>query len=436
MISSVPGRMTPLWSAALLACGALLPAWAQDSTPALPPDATPTTTTAAAAGPRTAADLAEAVEAAWQRAAESREAEALRRRAEAGRIVVGSTWAAPPAFELSRREKRWDGGAGQGSETEAGLALPLWMPDQREARLAVSDAEGRLAGAAARAGRLQIAGRVREAAWRIAAEQALHETQAAQAGLFERLAQDVQRRVAAGDLARADALAAQAEWLDAQEALAGAIQRLTEARSQWRVLAGLDDVPVPPATSGAPQATPQALPSLHPDLQLAELTVEHAQRNLDAVRKDRRDPPELLLRLRRDAPGAVGGSQNSVGIGVRIPFGTDARNAPLQAAALSAADSAQLALARTRERLGAAEQMARSGLRAAEAQHDASRTRAALLRERAGLVQRSFDAGETPLPELLRVLSAAAQAEAALARRQAALGLAQARLQQALGILP
>ena len=70
------------------------------------------------------------------------------------------------------------------------------------------------------------------------------------------------------------------------------------------------------------------------------------------------------------------------------------------------------------------------------AQLEAERQRSALLRERASLIDRSFKAGETPLPELLRALAAATQADTSFARQQVALGLALARLQQSLGILP
>ena len=80
--------------------------------------------------------------------------------------------------------------------------------------------------------------------------------------------------------------------------------------------------------------------------------------------------------------------------------------------------------------------LAREAVRAAEVQREAGTTRARLLRERAELVGKSFDVGETPLPDLLRALAAAAEADAALARHTAALGLARARLQQALGLLP
>lgn len=62
--------------------------------------------------------------------------------------------------------------------------------------------------------------------------------------------------------------------------------------------------------------------------------------------------------------------------------------------------------------------------------------RAALMRERAQLIAKSFQAGESPLPELLRALGAAAQADTASARQQAAVQLARDRLQQALGQLP
>jgi hypothetical protein len=59
-----------------------------------------------------------------------------------------------------------------------------------------------------------------------------------------------------------------------------------------------------------------------------------------------------------------------------------------------------------------------------------------VLRERATLIDTSFKAGETPLPERLRAQSSAAQAEAAATRQRAALAAATARLLQAQGVLP
>jgi len=64
------------------------------------------------------------------------------------------------------------------------------------------------------------------------------------------------------------------------------------------------------------------------------------------------------------------------------------------------------------------------------------RKRAALLSERAQLMERAFAAGEGALPETLRALSAAQDAAAAAKRQEAAVGLARAKVLQALGVTP
>ena len=309
----------------------------------------------------------------------------------------------------------------------------MWLPGQRAARYAAVDAELELGQAAVQAGRLYVAGLVREAAWRIAAQRAEVRLAEAQTQYLKGVANDVERRVKAGDLAHADALAAKAELLSASVAQAAARNRLQALQSGWTVLTGLETAP--DATESVPVATGLDL-SAHPEVRLADLTVERARKRLDVVSVSRRDAPEMIFRIRQDTPGRAEAAQNSVGIGVRIPFGTDGRNQPLQAAALSELDIAQTSAQRLRERLSAEAAVARAAVQSAQEQLDAERMRAGLLRERAGLIDRSFKAGETPLPELLRSLSAASQAEATLARQQTATGLARARLLQTLGILP
>lgn len=241
---------------------------------------------------------------------------------------------------------------------------------------------------------------------------------------------DVDRRIAAGDLARADGLAARSELLAATAASMDARQRLHAAETRWRVLTGVD--PLPDARE-LPQQTRDAQ---HPELALAALNIDRARSRLELLRVSRRDPPELMLRLREDSPGAGAGGQHSVGVAVRVPFGTAGRNAPLQAAALSELDVALSEERRLRERLGADADMARSAMASAEQQVTAAQSRAALLRERAQLIDKSFRAGDSALPELLRALGAAAHAEATSARATTALGAARAHLHQTLGLLP
>jgi outer membrane protein TolC len=374
-----------------------------------------------------------ALEAAWQRAVVAREVEGQLRRTDAERLASQSLWAAPPSLSLSHRDDRLQGNDGR-RETELGVALPLWLPGQRDAHRRVTAAASAQAASAEQAARLQLAGELREQAWAwagLAAEVAQAEGQVQS---LQRLADDVGRRVRAGELARADALAAQAERLAAETALSDARQRLALARARWMQLTGLTAAPDLVADT-VPAPTAEATSS-HPELQSATQASELALRRVELTRHSRRDAPELTVGVRQDQAGSGAASEGSVVVGLRLPFGGDARNRPLESAALAELDVARTRLQRLHERLESDVALAREAVRAAELQREAATTRAGLLRERAALIGKSFDVGETPLPDLLRALAAAAEADAALARHTAALGLARARLQQALGLLP
>jgi outer membrane protein TolC len=374
--------------------------------------------------------LRAALDSAWQRAVAARETEGQRRRAEADRTVASSLWAAPPSLALSHRDDRLQSNAGR-RETEIGVAVPLWLPGQRTARAGTAEAAAAQALAAEQVARLRLVGDLREAAWLLAALQVELVQADAQAQSLKQLADDVERRVRAGDLARADALAAQAEHLAAAAQQADVQQRLQAARSRWALLTGLTAAP----DLTADIAT-EAPATAHPELQFASQSTELARQRVELMRRSRRDAPELTVGVRQDAPGRAESSQGSLVVGLRLPFGTDDRNRPLEAAAITELDVAQTHEQRLRERLDSDIAAARDAQRSAQAQLDAETTRARLLRERATLIDKSFRAGETPLPDLLRALAAAAQADSAAARQTAALGLTRARLQQALGLLP
>ncbi|EFI63053.1 Heavy metal efflux outer membrane protein, CzcC [Comamonas thiooxydans] len=174
----------------------------------------------------------------------------------------------------------------------------------------------------------------------------------------------------------------------------------------------------------------------HPELLRAEQQVDLARKRLDLVAKSNRSAPELITKFRQDIPGHGQGSAYSLGLAVRIPFGTDDRNAPLQAAALTELDIAQRKEQVLRAQLSARMESAKAAAAASQLQLQTEREKAALLNERAKLIRAAFNAGETSLPELLRAASAAAQADYSAARQEAAFGLARARLQQAYGQLP
>ncbi|WP_240480793.1 TolC family protein [Curvibacter sp. PAE-UM] len=372
-----------------------------------------------------------ATEAAWLRSVQAREAGAQQRGAEAARSAAGSLWARSPAVELGHRGDVGREASGR-RESEAGLSWPLWLPGQQTARQNAADAQGQLAQAQARVLRLRLAGELREQAWGLQLLQAGLQQAEAEAKTLQELETDVERRVRVGDLARADAMIARAELLAASAQRTEAQQRLAEGRARWQVLTGqaLDPAPAEPP---APETA--TLDETHPELALAVHRLAWSRSQLELVQHSRREAPEVAVSYRQEQGGGAS-TQDSVGVKLRLPFGTQDRNLPLEAAARGELEVAETSEQRLREQLGASLAAARLALRSAQERLEAEGERAALLQERAGLLRRAFAAGELALPELLRALSAASQAQAAWARQQAALGLARARYQQALGWLP
>ena len=200
------------------------------------------------------------------------------------------------------------------------------------------------------------------------------------------------------------------------------------------LLTGLKAAPDLTAIDAVDPASNSALS--HPELLHASQSSDLARKRVALLNYSRRDPPELTMGVRQDIPGRSEASQGSLLVGLRLPFGTVERNRALEAFALTELGVAETYEQRLLERLESDIAAARDAQRLAEGQLESETTRARLLRERANLIDKSFRAGETPLPDLLRALSAAAQATSAAARQTAALGLARARFQQTLGILP
>ncbi|AKJ29446.1 heavy metal RND efflux outer membrane protein, CzcC family [Caldimonas brevitalea] len=377
--------------------------------------------------------LSHAVEAAWRRATAAAESRGRALEAEAARAAASSWAPGSPALSLEHRNDRLHDARGA-RETELGVSVPVWRFGQQAARQAAAQAQETTARATAATARLGVAGEVREAAWALVAEHAALQSARQEQQTLQRLSDDSDRRVAAGDLSRADAMAARAELLAAQGAVAQARQAVAAAHTRWVALTGLPDAvdPAEPALV-SPGDTP---PAEHPELQRARADVERTRLHYEALRHSRRAPPEVTLSARQDTAARGEPSQQSLGLALRLPLGADAGSRESEAAALTQREVAEVELQQLRDRLAARVSEARTGLDTAQQRLAAEQQRAALLRERARLLDTSFQAGETALPDLLRALAAANQAEAAVARQQAALGLARARLHQALGLMP
>jgi cobalt-zinc-cadmium efflux system outer membrane protein len=387
--------------------------------------------------PGTPISLRAALEAAWalhpaSRAAGNRWAELEARALAAQTFTPGS-----PTVGWAHRTDALSSNAGL-REYEAEVAVPLWNPGVRGATQHQVAADRGALEWQLRSERLRLAGEVRDAAAQVAWARAECEGAARKHLEASALAQDVERRVKAGETARVDALQAHASVQLAQGQLAQHDAALVRALGQWRALTGQTqeanlDEPLPDAAAQTPATIVQ---NEHPALQTAMAQIQSARARLALTEADRRDPMELGLGVTRERAAAGASPETSVRFAVRIPLGGDSRNAARRSAALAELDAAQAqadAIARQTQADVAA---ARAGLDAARSQETFATQRATLSTQMQALVAKSYRLGESDLPTRMRADNEKLDADLALARARIELQRAVAQLNQSLGTLP
>ncbi|MBA4253248.1 MAG: transporter [Comamonadaceae bacterium] len=388
-----------------------------------------------AAGMPQAPTWAQALDAAWARSAESAAAAAAAQVAGAEQAAAQAWLPGAPVFEAGWRTDQLNRNTGA-REAELALVLPLWLPGQRQASAQQAQAAAAVAQASASAQRLQLAQTLLDAAATVQQQRLALEWQTSEVQTLRLLASDVQRLMAAGERARSDSLAAQAELLQAQALLQHTRSELQRAERHWHSLTGLSAV-APIAALGAPSdaADPTAL-AQHPLLLEADARSQWALRQLALIERSRRAAPELQARWVQQTEARGATATQSAGLTLRLPLHSAAQHNPRLVAAQGAyahAQAQQQQLERQLQAQWAQQQAALAGLQAQIA-HQAQR--AEQLRERAALIEKSFRSGETALADWLRTRAGAAQAAAELQTLRLQQQIAQARLQLNLGILP
>ena len=400
------------------------------------------------AGATTTTSLKQAFDAAWLRQPEAL-SQQTRLDAAAAQHEAASRWTPEPvALELSTKTDRLNQNLGR-DETVAGISIALWLPGERTRTVAVADAQVRAASSRVRAAQLRTAASVREVFWAWQRARVDHALATELLGHAQLLAQDVAKRVLAGDLARADQHQADGAVAGAQVARAEATSAMALATQRLRALTG----EVPPAASAIPfyatavaEPLPAAVPAVpidagaqdvrHPALAVLQDSAEVAQRSADLAQVQTRANPELTLATSRDRGQLNEAYQSSITLGIRIPLGSDSRNRAKGASAQADAIEAEALLRMERERVLSEVDAARVGLKSAQTQLQASQQSALLARESRAFFQKSYRMGETDLPTRLRIEREAMDAERQAARAGIALAAAQSTLRQTLGLLP
>lgn len=377
-----------------------------------------------------ATSLHDLVESAWQRSPQARALLARQDETAASRELAGSWLAAAPVLGLSQNHDRWTDQRGK-RESEVALSTTIWMPGQKARRADYAQAAAAELDAQIQRARLEIAGMVRARMWAAAAAQEQLLEKEDHFAHLQELAQDVQRRVAAGDLPRSDALLAQQEALTAHAALIAARSNAKAALSRFTVLTGQPTLP-PMAVEPAPQSETPA-----PDrMQAAQTAEQRARAAIAAATVQPSAAPTIAISMRRERDGIGSPNDRSIGLALQIPLPGKARNRPLEAAAATQVAAASAELAQTQAEVDAELALAKARFEDAAESLKVAEQRAAAASEHTRLFEKAFALGERPLPELLRSRIQTHEAQLAARQQRVALGQARAELNQALGIVP
>ena len=371
--------------------------------------------------------LRQAVDAAWAlspqvRALANRQAAFVARGRAAASLLSG-----PASVSLAHRSDR-AGSNGGLRELEAELSAPVWNPGVRSATRGELDAERLAFDRKLALAKLGLAAEVRDLAAQSALARNERDVAARKHEEAGALAADVGRRVRAGELARVDLLQAQALQQQAASVQAQASSAMTRLQARWLALTGL------PAVAGLEEAAATA--GEHPALAAAQAELRAAQARLALAEADRRDPVEVGVGLARERAAYGAASETSLRLALRVPLGSEGRNAPRLAAARAEVDTAQADADAAQRTVLAGQQAARSALEAAQRSEVLAAERERLSREVQALIAKAYQLGESDLPTRLRADSERFDAELAHARARVEARHALSTLNQALGSLP
>ena len=246
--------------------------------------------------------LKQALDAAWQLSGPSR-AENNRRIELAAKEKAASSWiSGEPVAGVAHRTDRLNRNDGF-REYEAEIDLPLWNPGVRAAARADVSAQRQGFDGQSALSKLKLAGELR--ALSASAATARVELDLNKRKLLDvnLLAQDLSRRVKAGENARVDGLQAQVLVKQAEAAIAHADSQLTRLQNQWRSLTGLSAVAALDETlssSVADTATNTPVSPDHPALRYAQAQLGSARAKLALAEADKRDAMSVGLGVGRE----------------------------------------------------------------------------------------------------------------------------------------
>ena len=349
----------------------------------------------------------------------------------AKKTVANAMLPAAPAVSVMHQNDAIGSGRGE-REWLAELELPVWLPNQRNSRLKVADASQSGVISSRDSLKLHVAGQLREALWDITMNDNSLALAINKFEVSNRLLHDVEKRYQAGEMAKTDVMLAQQESLLAEKEKLRAEAEVMHARHRYYLLTGLRDIP-----ASFEERQSDLEDYSHSALWLeAQSKVGLAETERDLAQVESHENLQVLLNMRSTKGAFDNMSNESVGLKLRIPFGGDARAAPIKAQAelgvgnaLSERETLKLALEAAMHEAEHNLSVSRAELKIADRQFE-------IASESARLAQKSFQLGESDLVSLLRVQAQTFEAERAFTTRKIQVQWDIARYNQTVGVLP
>lgn len=318
-------------------------------------------------------------------------------------------------------------------ETESNLQLPLWNWGQREAGQRLREVAEQTANSYPFALLWEVAGIVREALWNIELKHSRLEKAEQLLKIAQKRLVIIQRRVDAGDLARADSLLAQSEVLAHQSRLKQAQAGFIDANVHYINVSGLTQIP---ADFKEQQSSRTTIINNHPAVVFMVDTVKRAQAQVDWVKKSGVARPSINFGSTHERDNRNNGIDNRLRLGVSIPFGGETHTAPKIAAANRDLVEAMSKLEQGRRRLAHDLHEAEHSIGVDRARLEIAQKRNVIAKQYMDMSDKAFQAGEIRLLDLIRIQKDSETINLEVLEAEISLQRGIARYNQAVGEVP
>lgn len=350
---------------------------------------------------------------------------------QARKIMANSWLPLAPVAGLSHQSDAWLSGRDE-REWQAQMQIPIWLPGQRQARGQVANlADHSLS--QDRASLQQLGAELlRNAVWDIALRR--NELRLAQTrrDTLRSIAEDVQKRFRAGEVARMDVMQAGQETVQAERLWLTAHAELMHAQFRYQQLTGLNEIP---AHIEEPLSSREDFTE-SPFWQAAQAKLKLAEGQRDLTMIEQRQNPTLIVNTRTIQGGFDSQFNGSMGVAINLPLQSEVQRAPLLANAEQTIGDARTQLETLRRQL-------ENSLHETEHNLQVSRQDVALLQqqqvlasENARLARKAYQLGEMDLNQLLRLQLLAFETERNLTAQQLQVSWNIAKYNQVVGVLP